>query len=86
MLFIAHFQVLISDNFGILALFQVLIAENVGILALFQAFIETILVFLTPLVTEKYVIDHKHVSDRKQNIFILPVGRNDFSNSALTLL
>ena len=64
MLFIAHFQVLIADNFGILAIFQVLIAENVGILALFQAFIGTILVFLTPLVTEKYVIDHKHVSDR----------------------
>ena len=41
-----------------------LIAENVGILALFQALIGTILVFLTPLVTEKYVIDHKHVSDR----------------------
>ena len=33
MLFVAHFQALIADNFGILALLQVLIAENFGILA-----------------------------------------------------
>ena len=35
LLFLAHFQALIVDNFGILALFQVLIADIFGILALF---------------------------------------------------
>ena len=39
MLFLAHFQPLIVDNFGILALFQVLIADNFGILTLFQVLI-----------------------------------------------
>ena len=55
MLIVSHFQALIADNFGILALFQVLhvivdsfgilallqasIAEHFGILALFQALI-----------------------------------------------
>ena len=36
LLFLAHFQALIVDNFGILALFQVLIAENFGILSTFS--------------------------------------------------
>ena len=34
MSFVAHFQALIADNFGISALFQVLIADSLGILAL----------------------------------------------------
>ena len=36
LLFLAHFQALIVDNFDILALFQVLIAENFGILSTFS--------------------------------------------------
>ena len=39
MSFVAHFEALIADNFGILALFQVLMAENFGILALLQVLI-----------------------------------------------
>ena len=31
MLIVSHFQALIADNFGILALFQVLIVDNLGI-------------------------------------------------------
>ena len=38
-LFLAHFQALFVDNFGILELFQVLIADTFGILALFQVLI-----------------------------------------------
>ena len=38
--FVPHFQVLIVENFGILALFQVLIVDNFGILALLQVLIE----------------------------------------------
>ena len=37
MLIVSHFQALIADNFGILALFQVLIVNSFGILALLQA-------------------------------------------------
>ena len=33
------------------------------------------------LVTETFVIDHKHDSDRLRNILTLPIGRKDFSNS-----
>ena len=39
MSFVAHFQALITENFGILALFQVLIADSFGILALLQVLI-----------------------------------------------
>ena len=39
--FVPHFQVLIVENFGILALFQVLIVDNFGILALLQVLIES---------------------------------------------
>ena len=39
MSFVAHFQALVSDNFGILTLFQVLIADSFGILALHQVLI-----------------------------------------------
>ena len=37
MSFVAHFQWLITDSFGILALLKVLFEETFGILALFQA-------------------------------------------------
>ena len=37
--FVAHFQALIADNFGILALFQVLIKDSFVILALLQVLI-----------------------------------------------
>ena len=37
--FVAHFQALIADNFGILTIFQVLIADSFGILALLQVLI-----------------------------------------------
>ena len=36
MLIVAHFQALIADNYGILALFPVLIADSFGILTLLQ--------------------------------------------------
>ena len=35
LLFLAHFQALIADNFDILAFFQVLITENFGIFITF---------------------------------------------------
>ena len=38
----------------------------------------------TLLVTETFVIDYKHVSDRLRNIVTLPVRRNYFSNSVGT--
>ena len=37
--FVAHFQALIADNFGILALFQMLIKDSFVILALLQVLI-----------------------------------------------
>ena len=40
-----HFQALIMDNFGILALLQVLIADSFGILAVLQVLIAENLVF-----------------------------------------
>ena len=59
MSFAAHFQALISDNFGILALFQVLIADSFDILALFQVLIaETfgILAHFQALIAENFGI------------------------------
>ena len=57
--FVAHFQALIADSFGILALFQVLIADSFGILALFQVLIEEnfgILELFQALIADNFVI------------------------------
>ena len=46
LLFLAHFQAIIVDNFCILSLFQMLIADNFGIFSLFQVLISEILCIL----------------------------------------
>ena len=59
MLIVAHFQALIADNYGILALFPVLIADSFGIFTLLQVLIADFFLYLSlfqELIADNYGI------------------------------
>ena len=76
--FVAHFQALIADSFGILALFQVLIADSFGILALFQVIIAEnfdILALFQALIADNFgLLTHLWKINTIQFLFVWPLA------------